>query len=110
MFVDFNQNAPHKTVFAAWGARARPAARCRRRSRGTSSTTIDPDELTIAVGARARAAQGDPWAAIGDRAESLDAARAVRARPGERPDGRAVAAGLSQEAERAAAGRAEPRA
>ena len=27
VFVDFNQNAPHKTVFGAWSVRARPAAR-----------------------------------------------------------------------------------
>ena len=26
VFVDFNQNAPHKTVFGAWCVRARPGA------------------------------------------------------------------------------------
>src|SRR5680860_922622 len=26
IFVDFNQNAPHKTVFGAWSVRARPGA------------------------------------------------------------------------------------
>ena len=26
VFIDFNQNAPHKTVFGAWSARARPGA------------------------------------------------------------------------------------
>ena len=45
IFVDFNQNAPHKTVFGAWSVRARPGAqvstpaalgRARRRSIPTS--------------------------------------------------------------------------
>ena len=39
IFVDYNQNAPHKTVFGAWSVRARRARRSRRRSPGTSSTT-----------------------------------------------------------------------
>jgi len=30
VFIDYNQNAPHKTVFGAWSVRARPARRCRR--------------------------------------------------------------------------------
>jgi len=34
VFIDYNQNAPHKTIFGAWSVRAR---RCRRRSAGTSS-------------------------------------------------------------------------
>ncbi len=46
VFVDFNQNAPHKTVFGAWFARPAPAARSRPRSRGKrwspSSPTISP--------------------------------------------------------------------
>ena len=40
VFVDFNQNAPHKTVFGAWSVRARPGAQCRRRSTGKNSTTF----------------------------------------------------------------------
>jgi DNA primase len=42
VFVDFNQNAPHKTVFGAWCVRARPAGRSRHRSPGTSSTASIP--------------------------------------------------------------------
>src|ERR671910_518687 len=37
VFVDFNQNAPHKTVFGAWCVRARPGAQV--------STPFDWDEL-----------------------------------------------------------------
>ena len=47
VFIDFNQNAPHKTVFGAWSVRARPAANVSAPFRGTSSTTIHPDDLTI---------------------------------------------------------------
>ena len=50
VFIDFNQNAPHKTVFGAWSARAR--ARCAGVDavpRGTSSTRSIPDALTIAT-------------------------------------------------------------
>ncbi|MEZ5295402.1 MAG: hypothetical protein R2697_03745 [Ilumatobacteraceae bacterium] len=35
VFVDFNQNAPHKNVFGV-GRPAAPGPRCRRRSSGTS--------------------------------------------------------------------------
>ena len=42
VFVDFNQNAPHKTVFGAWSVRAGRAGRCRRRSPGTSSRRSIP--------------------------------------------------------------------
>ena len=36
VFVDFNQNAPHKTIFGAWSVRAGPAPRFLPRSDGTS--------------------------------------------------------------------------
>ena len=38
IFVDFNQNAPHKTVFGAWCVRARPGAQVSTPLGGTSST------------------------------------------------------------------------
>ena len=37
VFVDFNQNAPHKTIFGAWSVRARPGAQV--------STPFSWDEL-----------------------------------------------------------------
>ena len=49
VFIDFNQNAPHKTVLGAWTVRPRPGAQVSTPFRGTSSTTIVPDELTIAT-------------------------------------------------------------
>ena len=38
VFVDFNQNAPHKTVFGAWCVRARPGAQVSTPLAGTRST------------------------------------------------------------------------
>ena len=73
MFVDFNQNAPHKTVFGAWCVRARAG--------GQVSTPFAWDELDDDParraddrhGARPRvAAQGDPWAGMDDEPQSLE--------------------------------------
>ncbi len=67
VFVDYNQNAPHKTVFSAWGARPRPGGQVSTPFRWDELPTIDPEPLTIAsVPARVRE-HGDPWAAIDER-------------------------------------------
>lgn len=64
VFVDYNQNAPHKTVFAAWGARPRPGGQVSTPFSWDELDGIDPDVLTIAtVPGRVQAA-GDPWATI----------------------------------------------
>ena len=47
IFVDFNQNAPHKTVFGAWSVRARPGAQVSTPLRWEEVDVIHPDELTI---------------------------------------------------------------
>ena len=49
VFVDFNQNAPHKTVFGAWSVRARPGAQVSTPFAWDELDGIDPDELTIAT-------------------------------------------------------------
>ena len=56
VFVDYNQNAPHKTVFGAWSVRARPGAQVSAPLTWDEIETLHPDELTIAT--RARAAGG----------------------------------------------------
>ena len=86
VFVDFNQNAPHKTVFGAW-SRARPAGRAGvdARCAGTSSTTSHPDELTIATVPDRLDALGDPWAGIDDAPQSLEPLLALHER--DRADG-----------------------
>ena len=111
VFVDFNQNAPHKTVFGAWSVRARPGAQVSAPLHWDELDAIHPDELTIASVPARLAATATRGQAIGERAAVAGAAaRAARARPRGRPDGRALAARLPEAAERAAAGRAEPRA
>ena len=72
VFVDYNQNAPHKTVFSAWGARPRPGGQVSTPFSWDELGSIDPEILTIAsVPARVRAA-GDPWAGIDDDPCSLE--------------------------------------
>ena len=47
VFIDFNQNAPHKTVFGAWCIRARAGAQVSTPFAWDELPVIDPDELTI---------------------------------------------------------------
>jgi DNA ligase D-like protein (predicted polymerase) len=72
VFVDFNQNAPHKTVFGAWSVRARPGAQVSTPIRWSELDDVHPDGLTIPTVAD-RAAD-DPWAGIDDpaNAQSLE--------------------------------------
>jgi DNA ligase D len=62
VFLDFNQNAPHKTVFGAWSVRARPGAQVSTPIRWDELGDIHPDDFTIATMADRLAAAGDPWA------------------------------------------------
>ncbi len=72
VFVDFNQNAPHKTVFGAWSARPRPAAQVSAPIGWHEVDDVEPEDLTIAtVGARV-ARTGDPWAAMDGEPASLE--------------------------------------
>jgi DNA ligase D len=73
VFVDYNQNAPHKTVFGAWCVRARPG--------GQVSTpfhwdeldgSFHPDRFTMPVVSERVARDGDPWAGMYERPQSLD--------------------------------------
>ena len=49
VFIDFNQNAPHKTVFGAWCVRARVGAQVSTPFRWDELETIHPDDLTMAT-------------------------------------------------------------
>ena len=62
VFVDFNQNAPHKTVFGAWSVRARAGAQVSTPFGWDELEDIDPDALTMATVPARVAAAGDPWA------------------------------------------------
>jgi DNA ligase D len=72
VFVDYNQNAPHKTVFGAWSVRARPGAQVSAPVAWEEIDTIHPDELTIATVPERLAANGDPWAGIDQQRQSLE--------------------------------------
>ena len=61
VFVDFNQNAPHKTVFGAWSVRARAGGQVSTPFFWDELETVDPDELTLASVPDRVAADGDPW-------------------------------------------------
>lgn len=61
VFVDFNQNAPHKTVFSAWSVRARPGAQVSTPFFWDQLDEIDPDALTIASVPGRVSSEGDPW-------------------------------------------------
>src|SRR5919106_4171725 len=49
IFVDYNQNAPHKTVFGAWSVRARVGAQVSTPIRWEEIDEVHPDELTIST-------------------------------------------------------------
>ncbi|MEA3019012.1 MAG: hypothetical protein QOI47_536 [Actinomycetota bacterium] len=83
VFVDFNQNAPHKTVFGAWSVRARPGAQVSTPFRWDELDDIHPDDLTIASLPARLAAVGDPWADA--TAHSLEPLREMHER--DRADG-----------------------
>jgi len=72
VFVDFNQNAPHKTVFGAWGARPRVGGQVSTPIAWEELADIVPDELTVATVPDRVAAAGDPWAGKHERPQSLE--------------------------------------
>jgi DNA ligase D len=72
VFVDFNQNAPHRTVFGAWFARPRPGGQVSTPFAWDELTTIDPEELTIASVPERLRLRGDPWAAMAEEPQGLE--------------------------------------
>jgi DNA ligase D len=71
VFVDFNQNAPHKTVFGAWSVRARPGAQVSTPFRWDELDDVEIDALTMASVPERVAKNGDPWEEIDARPQSL---------------------------------------
>ena len=72
VFVDYNQNAPHKTVFGAWSVRARPGAQVSAPLAWDEIDAVHPDELTIASVPERLAVQGDPWEGMNEQPQSLE--------------------------------------
>ncbi len=71
VFVDFNQNAPHKTVFAAWTVRPRPGGQVSTPFAWSELDDVDPNALTMDVVPARVAALGDPWADPAAESQSL---------------------------------------
>ncbi|MQA11541.1 MAG: ATP-dependent DNA ligase [Pseudonocardiaceae bacterium] len=72
VFVDFNQNAPHKTVFGAWCVRPRVGAQVSAPIGWDELATVDPGALTIATVPAMVAERGDPWAGMAERPQSIE--------------------------------------
>jgi DNA ligase D len=72
VFVDYNQNAPHKTVFGAWSVRARAGAQVSAPLTWDEIDALHPDDLTIATVPERLAAHGDPWESIDAQPQSLE--------------------------------------
>ena len=72
VFVDFNQNAPHKTIFGAWSVRARPGAQVSTPFLWPELEAVVPAELTLATVPGRVASAGDPWGEMAARPQSLE--------------------------------------
>lgn len=72
VFIDFNQNAPHKTIFGAWSVRARPGAQVSTPFAWEELDDVHPDSLTIACVPDRVAAGGDPWSVMTEHPQSLE--------------------------------------
>lgn len=72
VFVDFNQNAPHKTVFGAWCVRPRAGAQVSTPIGWDELATVEPDMLTIATVPARVTERGDPWAGARERPQSIE--------------------------------------
>jgi DNA ligase D len=71
VFVDFNQNAPHKNVFGAWGVRARAGAQVSTPIEWDEVATVDPESLTLRTVPERLAETGDPWHDMDDHPQDV---------------------------------------
>jgi len=71
VFVDFNQNAPHKNVFGAWGVRPRVGAQVSTPFAWDELMDVMPDELTMLTVPDRLAERGDPWADMDDEPQDI---------------------------------------
>ncbi len=82
VFVDFNQNAPHKTVFGTWCVRSRPGAQVSTPftwDELADDESFHPDRFTIATVPDRVDADGDPWAEMYARPQSIEPLLAMSA-------------------------------
>ena len=72
IFVDYNQNAPHKTVFGAWSVRARVGGQVSTPLSWDELAEANPDDLTLSTVPARVAERGDPWALMRDEPQSIE--------------------------------------
>jgi DNA ligase D len=80
VFVDYNQNAPHKTVFGAWSVRARPNAQVSTPIGWDELDDVHPDQFTIASLPARLEAVSDPWLEMNDSPQSIEPLLEMNAR------------------------------
>ncbi len=80
VFIDFNQNCPHKTVFGAWCVRARPGAQVSTPIRWDELDSSHPDDFTVASIPARLEAEGDPWEDMNADPQSLEPLLAMNER------------------------------
>jgi DNA primase len=80
IFIDYNQNAPHKTVFGAWAVRARAGGQVSTPLSWDEVTELHPDELTLATVPGRLDRLGDPWKDIDEDPQSLEPLLAMHER------------------------------
>jgi DNA ligase D len=72
VFVDFNQNAPHKTVFGTWCVRPRVGGQVSTPIAWDELDGVEPDTFTLSTVAARLSELGDPWAGAGERPQSIE--------------------------------------
>jgi DNA ligase D len=80
VFVDFNQNAPHKTVFGAWSVRSRVGGQVSTPFEWDELDAIHPDQLTMREVPERVGGRGDPWQAMVEHPQSLEPLLALHER------------------------------
>ncbi len=71
VFVDFNQNAPHKTVFGTWSVRARVGAQVSTPINWDEVDSVDPNALTMATVPDRLKTNGNPWEEMNEDPQDL---------------------------------------
>jgi DNA ligase D len=72
IFIDYNQNAPHKTVFGAWSVRDKVTGPVSTPIAWSELDTVAPEELTLASVPSRLASLGDPWESMNSSPQSLE--------------------------------------
>jgi DNA ligase D len=72
VFIDFNQNAPHKTVFGAWAVRPRVGGQVSTPLLWDEVATVTPDDHTLRSVPHRLHSFGDPWQDMNTTPQSIE--------------------------------------